>query len=311
MPAQGSKRINKALTNLSVFYDNADYIAGNVLRDINVKKESDKYYIYTSEKRVPDAKRANGSPANMYTWEVSTSSYNVYERALKDVNTDRDYMNVEAPINLDRDTVENLTDKINLNFEMDAMKLLFTTTTFSNNTTLTTATSWDYNATTTSAPIQNVLSATGAMLKASGKMPNEMVIGWAVLEALKENNNVYGRIQYVERAIITEELLASLFDLNKVHVGKAVYDSALEGGTESQGLIWGTDALVAYFVPNPGLKKATAAANFRVSQYGSPWKVKKWRDEEVEGNYVEVQTMYEPKAIATACAHLFKTVTLI
>ena len=308
MPAQGSKRINKALTNLSVFYKNSDYIARNVLRDVNVMKESDKYYVYTSEKRIPDARRANGTPANMYTWEVSTSSYNVFERALKDVITDRDYMNVEAPINLDRDTVENLTDKIDLNFEYDAMKLLFTTTTFSNNATIVTATSWTYN-TTTSAPIQNVLSATGAILKASGKMPNEIVMGWAVLEALKENNNVYGRIQYVERAIITEELLASLFDVQKIHVGKAVYDSSLEGGTESQGFIWGSDCLIAYFDPNPGLRKATAAVNFRVSQYGSPWKVKKWREEEVEGNYIEVQTMYEPKAVATACGYLFKAVT--
>lgn len=305
----GSGRINKALSNLSVMYKNEQYIAGQVLVDVPVIRESDVYWIYDTGFRLPETGRANGTPANMENYSMSTSSYSLTEHALKEVITDRDYARVEAPINIEADITEFLTDKIMLRQEFEAHKLLFTTTTFSNNATLTSATSWLYH-TTTSAPIQNVLSATVKIVESSGKRPNKGVTNMDVFAALKENPNVYGRIQYVERAIITEQLLASLFDLDSVAVGSAVVDSTNEGETASIDQLWGADFLVGYFSARPGLRDATSAVNFRYTAKGMPYRVKKWRDEEVEGNYIEVQTMFKPVAVATSCAYLFKTASL-
>jgi len=309
MPRQGSSRINKALTNMSVMYKNEDYIARKVLKDIPVAKESDLYWIYANDMRVEETKRANGAQANMATWEASTSSYVAVEHAIKDVITETDRANTDAPLELDRDTVEYLTDKVMLREEYEAAKLLFTTTTFSNNTTLNTASSWKYN-TTTSAPIQNVLSATGSIIKNGTVKPNTMIIGWEGFEALKENNNVYSRIQYVERAIVTEDLLSALFDLDMVYVGTAVYNGAKEGATDSMGFVWGSDAVVGYFAPRPTLKTKTAAGTFRATYKGSPMRVKKWFEDDVEGDFIEVQTKFVHKAIATSAAYLFKTVAL-
>lgn len=306
---RGSGRINKALTNLSVLYKNEQYIAGQVLTDVPVNKESDVYWIYGNGFKLPETGRANGTPANMENFTMSTSTYSLTEHALKDVITDRDYARVDAPLNLEQDITEFLTDKILLRQEFEVHKLLFTTTTFSSNATLTSATSWKYH-TTTSAPIQNILSATVAIVEASGKRPNKGVTNMDVFAALKENPNVYGRIQYVERAIITQQLLASLFDLDMVAVGSAVIDSTNEGETASQDQLWGADFLVGYFSPRVSLRDATSAVNFRYTEKGSPYRVKKWRDEEVEGNYIEVQTMFRPRAIATSCAYLFKTAAL-
>lgn len=306
---QGSLRISKALTNLSVHYKNDNYIASQVCPDIPVVKESDLYWVYNSDFRLEETARANKSQANMVTWDASTSSYSVNEHALKDVITDRDYNNADSELKLEQHTMENLIDKIMMRQEYEVAKLCFTTTTWGNNATLNTASSWKYN-TTTSAPIQNVLSATGLMITRSAKRPNQLVLGWGSFEALKENNNVYNRIQYVERAMITEQILASLFDVDKVLVGTAIYNQGKEGATASLTTIWGSDALLAYVNPTPRLRDATAMGNMRVSTFGSPYKVKKWRDEDIDGNYIEVQTMFAPKAIATQCAYLFKTVAL-
>lgn len=307
---QGSTRVSKPLTNLSVLYKNDNYIAGQVLGNLPVVKESDLYWVYNSEQRLPQTLRANKSQANMYTWDASTSSYTVEEHSLKDVISDRDYENVDSALQLERHTMETLIDKIMMRLEYETQKLLFTTTTFSSNATLTTATSWNYN-TTTSAPIQNVLSATVAITKASMKKPNFMVTNLDVLASLKENTNIYSRIQYTDRAILTEEILASLFDLDKVFVGTAMYDQGKEGGTESMTTIFPSDALIGYFKPNPKLRDVSAAVNMRVMKYGSPYKVKKWREEDIEGNMIEVQSMFKPKAVATSCAYLFKTAALI
>jgi len=308
---QGSTRINKPLSNISVQYRNENYIARDVLKDIIVNKESDLYWVHNSNFRLEETARANGSPANMATISFSTSSYRAQEQALKDVITETDAANTDAPLNLQRDITEYLTDQILLKHEVDAMTLLFTTTTFSNNVTLTTATTWNYAATTTADPIGDVLSATGVILAASAQMPNKLVVGWSTFEVLKENQNIHERVKYVQKSIVTKELLASLFDLEQVHVGTAIRDSAKEGATENQGFIWGADAMLGYFAPRPGIKTKTAAATFRVSRKGNPMRVRRWYEDDIEGTFIEVSTKYDMKAIATACGFLFKTVNLI
>lgn len=307
MPKQGIKRISAALTNLSVRYTNSEYIASQFLKDVPVKHDIDKYYVYVADFRLPETVRANYAPANQITWEMSISSYTLQKHSLKDSISDDDRDNTDAPIDLDVDTTEFLTDKIQLREEYEAAKLLFTTTTFSNNASLTTQSSWKYN-TSTSAPIQNVLSATGAIIRNSGIRPNTAVMGFGVLEALKENPNVYGRIQYTDRAIITEDLLAALFDLKKVYVGTAVYDTSKEGEASNITPVWGNHCLIAYFNPNPGHKKITTAIMLRSTSYGSPYVVKKWYDENTDCDWIEVTTKFTPKAVATACAYLFKGV---
>jgi hypothetical protein len=303
----GNLHINKALTNLSIQYKNADYIAQAICRDIPVLKESDSYYVYVRDFRTPETRRANGAPANMVTWGVSLGSYSCEEHALADIVTDRSRRNSDT-IQLDADTTEFLTDKILQAFEKDVADLYFTTGTWSNYAALDTASSW-YKNTTTSAPIQNVLSGTSKIIMSSGKRPNTLILGLAGFDALKENSNVYGRIQYVERAIMTESLLAAVFDIENVFVGRAVRDAGEEGVAESITAIWGNHALLAFFDPNPGIKKVTAAGNFRVNEGGNPYKVKKWREEKVGGDYIEVSTIYKPAAIATSCAYYFSSVT--
>lgn len=313
MPYGGNLHIAKALTNLTIQYKNSEYIAPMFLKDIPVQKESDLYYVYERNFRIEDTWRANKSPSNQVTWGISTSSYSCDEHALSDIVSDRDRRNSDA-INVDVDTTEFLTDKILLTQEWEAATLMFTTTSWGGNAQLATATSWNYN-TTTSAPIQNVLSGTGYIVQNSGVRPNTLVIGWDTFQCLKENPNVYDRIKYVERAIVTEQLLAAIFDVDNVYVGKAVYDTSKEsapGNTaiaSSMTFMWGGHALLGYFNPNPGLRKVTAAGTMRVTEAGMPYKVKKWRKEELAGDIIEVSTMFTHKLIATSCAYYFSSVT--
>ncbi|MHA1866625.1 MAG: hypothetical protein ACTSXD_01005 [Candidatus Heimdallarchaeaceae archaeon] len=305
MPYGGNLHISRPLTNISVEYKNPAYIAGQVLKDVYVKNESDEYYVYNPEFRIPETYRANKSPANMISWSVSTSTYSLEEHALADIVTDRDRRNTDKPIDVDVDTTENLTDALLRRTEKMVADLLFTTGTWSNNTTLASTTSWRYNTTTVS-PILNVLSATGKILKSSGVKPNSMVIGYDVFESLKEHVSILDRIKYAERAIITKDLLSAVFDIPNIYIGEAVYDASGEGLSEDKAYIFNTDALIAYFNPNPGLKKITAAIMLRIKEGGTPIKVKKWRDEKVAGDVIEVSTMMKPKAIATACAYFIK-----
>jgi len=306
---QGSTRVSKTLSNLTINYTNGDMIAQEVLSDISVKSESDLYWVYGSNRQLPETARANGALANMVTWEASTSTYSLREHALKDVITERDLANAESHLQLKKTTIEELMDKILLRQEYEAHKALFTTTSFSNNATLTSATSMRY-VTTTSAPIQQALSATALILRESGMRPNKIVTNFHVFASLKENQNLHERIKYTQKSIMTAEMLASVFDVDKFHVGVAAYNSADEGQSSDLGDVWGSDFLIGYFNPSPGLRSRTAASIFRQKQFGSPMRVKNWKEEDINGEYIEVQSMYQVKTIATSCAYLFKTAAL-
>jgi hypothetical protein len=305
----GSTRLNAVLSNLAVQYKNSEYISSQCLPSIPVTKESDYYWIWANDFRIPETVRANGARANMITVAYSTSAYQVSEHALKDVVTDRDRVNADPPINLEVDTTENLVDKILQRVDYETMKLFFTTTNWGGNATLVSTTSWKGH-TTTASPSQHVLSAAAYVRQNSGKVLNTMVIGSAVFDALKENQNIWERIKYSERAIVTKDLLAAYFDIGSIHIGGAIYDTTKEGETASISDLWGSDCFLAYMEPSPGIKKASAAYNFRVAWKGNPYRVKKWREEDIEGDYIEVQTMCAPRAVATACAYLYKAVAL-
>lgn len=306
---QGSRRVNRPLTEISVRYDNDEYIARQVAPDVMVKKESDVYFVYTNDHlRLEETARANGAPSNQATFGVSTTAYSLSEHALHDVITDRDRENIDAPLQLDKDTTEYLTSQILLRQEVRTQNLVFTTTSWANNAALNTATSWREN-TTTSAPVQNILSATAVINNGGGGKANMLVINLGTLFDLKENTQLHERVKYVQQSTFTPELLSSLFDLQKVLVGSAVRDTAKEGETQSLTAIWGANALIANIEASPRLKTRTAVATLRMRRFGSPFLTKKWRDEDRSGDKVEVSSLYAPKLIATSSAFLFTSVT--
>lgn len=310
MPLKGSFRIDKALSNISVRYNNADYIAGKVLKDVQVKKETGEYYIYDNSYINEPTMRANGSKSKEIDFGVSTSTYHVNNHALKTIITDRDRDNVDDVFQLERDRVEDLVDKIQIQFERESHALLFTTTTFGNNESLDTNSSFNYN-TTTSAPIQKVLSCTSYIKRYAGAMADTMVIDQGGFDALKENQNVHERIKYVRESILTEQLLASLFDIKSIYVGSAMYNTIEEGNTASLSNIWGNDCLIAFMGETPRIKTKNAAVNLRKSGQPTPWRVRRWREDDPESTVIEVETWFKPHCMASVSGYLLKSVSAI
>ena len=307
---EGSLSVSKALQNVSLHFKNEEYIWPKVFGEVPVKNESGHYWIYTKNFRLEDSYRADKAPAEMASWDVSTATYYIERHALKDVVSQRDRDNSDLPGSIDNDTTEFLTDKLQMRMEYEGQKLLFTTTTFSSNATLTTATSWNYN-TTTSAPLQAGLSATGYVLSVSGKRVNTLVTNWDVFAALKENNNVYSRLAYTKDQILTEQILSSMFDVNKFLVGTAYYETNQEGLDATSSAIWPSDVLMMYQEPRPGIKKLSTAHILRNKYYGMPYSVSKWYDKNIKADYIEVEYKASPKAVCTLTAYLFKTAALI
>lgn len=301
MPYFNTIHVNQPLTNVSVRYNWAEGIADKVFPEVPVQKETDLYYVYdTDSLRLDETIRANRAESNEVGYDYSTASYTLEEHALKELISDRDRANADTPLNLDLDVTQHLTEKLLIRREVDVATLCFTTTSWGNNATIGSASAWD---TSTSNPIADVLTATSLVLRNGFVRPNRAVMGWEVMRQLKVNSTTTDRIKYTERAIITDELMASLFDLDTLLVGRSARNLNAEGIAQSTGFIWGKDMLI-YHVPARASLRSPAAGYLLT--IGDRFRTKKWREEKKAGDYVEVSTMFVPKAVATSAAYLLK-----
>lgn len=298
MPFNSQIHVDKPLSNISIKYRNTNFIAGEVFPAVKVKKDSDKYFIYDRDFRLPETARANRGESNQHSFQLSTSSYILEEHALHDYISDRDAENYDLG-GLRADVTEELTDKILLKKEKHVADL-FTSTSWSNNVSLSSAQQWSLD-TTTSNPIPLMDTAATTVLEASGLMPNFGIVPYASMIAAKNHASIIDRIKYVSMDI-TESMLSGLFGLEKMLVPRAVIDSADEGVTASIGAVWGDNVFVGYRASSPSIRKASAGYCFESSQ---PL-VKRWREEKRSSEAIEVGMRYQAKVIASLAGYLLK-----
>ena len=154
--------------------------------------------------------------------------------------------------------------------------------------------------TTVSNPIPIFDTAATTIIGNSGMMPNQAVIPRTSFIAIKNHVSVLDRIKYTS-SMITKEMIAGLFDLEKVHVPVTQYDQAAKGATSSITSIWDNDKCFVYWRPaNAGIKTPSAGYTFKKNRNI----VKRWRDEEIEGEWIEVNVEYDPKVVASLTGYV-------
>lgn len=309
MAFRGTIHVDRALSEISVQYSNqADqYVADKIAPLVPVAKESDRYFIYShgGSFRIPSGAgaRAAGSEAYESDFFFSTATYNLVEYASKMLVSDRDRDNADQPLQLDIDASKVLSDQILLAKELQVASLLFATASFTNQLSVATANQWSLD-TTASDPLLVANTAQAVVLLASGRRPNKVVMGNLPFLSLKRHQLISDRIKYVERSIVTEELIASLFDVDEVLVGRAVFDDGTEGvggdsDVQSMTVVWGPSALWLWVPKSPGLRQPSTVYTFTKQDQGMQVKVKKWREEKLAGDYVEASAMFDHRIVAS------------
>jgi len=274
MPSNPNYRqvhIDTALTNMSVAYiqSASAFISDKVFPVVPVQKQSDRYFVYSredwfrdeAEVRAPATESAGGGYDidNTPTYFCPKYAYH------KDV-TEEDRVNSDAPLNADRDAVDFVSFKLLLKREVLWAQKYFTPGIWTTEVTGVGASpgagqflQWnDANST----PIEDIDAKQTAIMELTGYKPNVLVLGAWVYKALKNHPDILERIKYTQRGIVTTEILATLFDVEKVLVAEAVKNVAAKGAAESNTFILGKHALLCYAAPRPALKTPSAGYTF-------------------------------------------------
>jgi len=300
MPLANQLHVDKLLSNISVKYQNTEYIADQVFPRMPVKLDSDLYRIWVRNFRIPETKRAPKAVANEHNFEVTTASYLLEDHALKNYVGDEEADNYDIT-DLRADMTEELTDVI-MRMREKKVADLFTTTNWSLNVSLAAANAFNAN-TTVSNPIPVFDTAATTVIQNSGYKPNFGILPRDAFVACKNHVSVLDRTKYTTSEM-TPAMLAGLFDLPELLIPISSVDTSAPGTTEAISQIYGDIAFVGYKAPNPSPMKPSCGYTFMKNM---PM-VRRWRDEERKAEAIEVQIKFQPKIVASLTGYLIKDV---
>lgn len=329
-PTRSDVHVNRPLTNLSIAYiqRSQDFIADKVFPIVPVMKQSDKYFVYTkaywfqtrAQKRAPATESAG---SGFHVDNTPTYSADVWATHM-DVD-DQTRTNADQPLDLDRDATLFVTQQLLLRREIQFVAQYLKTATWTGY--LVGGSPVDFNVTTQSSsglqwdvsgsnPLQDVDFVKQAIKGQTGFLPNCLVVSPDVFFALRNNANIVDRIKYTQKGIVSEDLLATLFGVDKFLVAAAVQNLANENinFTGSLDYLSKNQALLVYANPAPSILQPSAGyifswqGLFGAGAQGN--RIKTFRMEHLEADRVEGEMAFDMKQVGLDLGALFTNVLL-
>lgn len=191
------------------------------------------------------ARRAPGADAMNIQFGYEGKPYSLDQYSL-DVPVPREHAEeAEVPgIDLGKRAVNTAMDTLTLTLEIEQAELAGNPASYAiaNRLALTGGDRWDSE---TSDPVADVEAAKDQVRTTCGIEPNRMVVDSKGFTALKNHPKIIERFKYTTSDSITAKMLAGLFDLEELGVGKTTYVDSTDPGAPFREA-WGNIAALAY-----------------------------------------------------------------
>lgn len=315
-PTQSDLHVNVPLTNVSIAYiQKSDvYIADKVFPRVPVPHQSNLYYRYAKKdwRRTDVQRRAPGTETVGIGWNVDTDSYFCHVYGVhKDID-DQVRANADSVFKLDSDATAFVTNQLLMKRDLDWAAAFFRKGVWDVDMELADT---DSNATkvrwdrATSDPIKLIsdLQVTGVLT--TGHKYNTMVVGANVMNALKNHPEILDRIKYTQKGIVTEDLIATLFDVKKIYTsyatlseGPDVNDARLGDELSEHKFVCDPNSvLLCNTVESPGLMTPTAGYTFTWNGYlagnNHGIRMSRFRMEHIRSDRIEGEMTYDMKVV--------------
>lgn len=307
--------VDALLTNISIAYRNAAYIADAVFPSVMVDKQSDIIPTYDKSHWFRDEAQEWVPGSNLFEggWTVTnTTKYfcNGYQYAK--LVPDHVRANADgAYADMDRTATQFVTDKLQLRRERAFVADFWKTTVWGTDWTGTTSfTKWsDYGG---SDPFVDIKQLGRRTIRRAigGRNPNVLVLGDLTRDVLLDHPDILDRIKYTSPGFADEALLARAFGVERVLVGESMYTDSEAGTAEasvSYTANWDDDALLIYVTAAPSLLTPTAGYTFfwRPLTGGGMQYVRRIRDDKRMTDIIDGHTFYDQKAVCTDAGYFY------
>lgn len=305
--------LNQFLTNVAIGYRRTGFIADLIAPVVPVAKLKDTYPIWSQADQWarPDTTRAPGTQAKTSVQGVSSDYYSCKNRAQKTPIT------LEMKANMDPVFVQGMyagrakyvTGLMQTDWEYRVAMQCFSITNVG--TTVGVTTNWGLGG---AVPLDNVFALMDYVTNMTGQKPNNLIFGNAAWNQFRRHasvrNIVFG--SGYKQGLATKQQVAEIFEVEKVLVGEAFYNSAAEGHAASLQVLWGPHVWAYYAPANPSLEDPTWQYSFRWTQPGVPNMAAEFHpyDAKIKAEEVEVGYYQDEKIVGKNYAARLDTVNV-
>lgn len=242
--------IDPVLTNIAQGYKQPDFVGGSLFPQVPVSLRAGKIITFGKEDfMLYNTARAPGENTKRIQFGYSGSNFALVDYSLEGavpIEVYQEGANGANGWSIDHMAmaIKKVSAIMALRLEKAQADLARTAGNYGSNNkvTLSGTSQWsDYTG--TSNPVTTVETAKEAIRAATGKRPNTLVMGAAVMAKLRAHPVIVDRLKYTGRDVATADILASLFGVDKVLVGDAIYSN--DAGTAFTD-VWGKDVVLAY-----------------------------------------------------------------
>ena len=292
MPATTAVHIDRALSNVSIYFRNPSYCADVLSPIVNVNKESDKYFVYNKDNfRIPVALRQDKAETTELQYTLSFDSYFAQEYGYHELISDRERENSDDALRPDYDTTEHITECLLLDREYRVANNVLNSANLH---------SWDDIA--GAFPMNDIYHGKYVVFLDSRKQANTIFIPVEVAYQLAQMEQVLELRKYTDPGLLTDAgLPPKLWGLNVVEA-ESTYDQSADGSPTSTFVeTWGDNVVIAFINPNPiTLKTLTFSLTFQKRAF----ETRKWREEKRRSDVIEVTHLYDSKIVAPAAGYV-------
>jgi hypothetical protein len=238
--APGEVHTDRALSNFALKYANEEHIGDALIPAIPADSKSDEYHKFDERAmtRAPDLKIPDRGYPNQVDFSMSTDSFLCQDRGLSQPVSEATIMNADAVLDQLTAVVMSVSDQVSVGRELIAASVLTTSGNYSGNTAAVSV-PWNNSA---SDPAADVLGALGSIWPGQGPGSLQAFCSFDVYKDLAVHpamRGLFAGSSLVDKSgLVTPSMLANVFNVAKLHVGKAWKDTANEGQTASYSRIW-------------------------------------------------------------------------
>jgi hypothetical protein len=194
--------------------------------------------------RLYNARRAPGGATKRIDWGFLGKPYALVQDALEG-KVPREWMRDASRvpgIDLGSRATRTVMGSILLGLEHEQAQAARTLANYAagNRITLASGSRWSDDAVD---PTPHIEAGREAIRAAVGMYPNVALLGAKAFSAARSNPKILERFKHTSATSVTEEMLARIWDVDRVVVGKAVFAA---GADDAFGDVWGGDVILAY-----------------------------------------------------------------
>ena len=319
LPTPSDVHVDQPLSNISIAYlqDQTRFVADRVFPVVPVQRQSDRYYTYDRgdwnrddmQERAPSTESA-GAGFRL----DNTPTYYCREYALHRDIPDQVMANADVMLDPLRESVLFLTLKALLRREKNWTSTYFKAGVWSNGLAGVSASpnssqflQWNDNS---SDPIKTIRAGATTILESTGIAPNTLVLGKRTYDGLLDNVAVLDRIKYStptgQAAQMNPQLLAQLFEVDRVLVMSGIENTAAEGAPANHSFISGKGALLTYAAPDPGLMTPSGGYTFAWNNLGYVGQlIRQFRMDALKANRIEIESNFDQRLISADLGFFF------